>query len=63
METKKCSKCQGEMENGLIVDRGDLIKTQSQWATSVTMVVGLKNAHDINTFRCIKCGFLESYAK
>ena len=61
----KCPKCHGEFEKGFTADRtGDIhLKTKSQWAKGTKFLVGLKEPHDVVTYRCISCGYLESYAK
>lgn len=68
MEEKiKCPKCGGDMEKGVVPNLGmfetetiqkwtKVIKRiQFRWSPSLTK--------DVVTFRCISCGFLESYAK
>ena len=72
MKTPKCSKCGGTMETGLIEDYySPLDPHPSQWATksqTEVRVLGLTLTKTPNvrfpvtTYRCSKCGFLESYA-
>jgi hypothetical protein len=69
----KCSKCGGNMVAGFEVDRGifEIDMRQAKWV----QVVGdyfekygffqkkhIKEARTITTYRCVQCGFLESYA-
>jgi len=69
-ETSRCPKCNGEMQQGFIIDRvqgGSLVsswfegapKRSFWWGTSAPEV----NRMPIGTFRCSACGFLESYAR
>ena len=66
-----CPKCGGRMQQGFIVDRFDNIhRVVSMWvegAPQKTFWTGLslkgRKTIDVQTFRCDKCGFLESYAK
>jgi len=60
----KCPKCEGEMEKGLIVDKGHLSWPENPlWGTSKTFFGGVQNKREVVTYRCITCGYLESYAK
>lgn len=63
----KCSKCQGEMEEGMLVDmQGTGIAGKQSWGTSLKwggMLAGVNNSHDVKTYKCKSCGYLESYAK
>jgi hypothetical protein len=69
-ELPKCAKCQSSMEEGFILDLGDFNSEQpSTWISGPpepSFWAGLKtkgkHKHEIHTFRCIRCGFLESYA-
>ena len=65
-----CPKCSGRMQEGFIYDQSDAIRLVSKWVEgvpekSVWTGVKLKGRKTIETrtFRCDKCGFLESYAK
>jgi hypothetical protein len=71
MSTTKCPKCQGHMEEGYLMDQGDNAPGQSHWRTKESAprkVLGFitlqqaKTMLAVTTFRCEKCGFLESYA-
>jgi len=66
----KCSKCQTEMEVGYIIDRAHHnTRAPATWVEGEpepsfwtgTKISG-KEQHQVNTFRCPGCGFLESYA-
>ena len=67
----KCPKCNSDMESGLIIDSyGDVGNQycQSKWAERLTKVLGIFQGNPVNekqiiTYRCIKYGFLESFAK
>lgn len=61
----KCPKCNNEMEEGLIVDKTtDLsIPGKQNWGKGIKFVWGIENRKDVITYRCKKCGYLESYAK
>ncbi|MGI9035191.1 MAG: PF20097 family protein [Pyrinomonadaceae bacterium] len=64
-----CPKCNGEMEEGFIVDYGYGITKPSDWVAgepvksiwSGTKIKG-KKQYKVATYRCARCGFLESYA-
>jgi DNA gyrase inhibitor GyrI len=65
-----CPKCSGKMQQGFIIDRLDAVRQVSTWVEgspekSFWMGLSLKGRKTIETqtFRCDKCGFLESYAK
>jgi phage FluMu protein Com len=67
---KKCPKCQNEMEEGFIPDGiGPMATRITEWyagAAEKSVWFGLstmgKTSREIRTYRCTKCGFLESYA-
>jgi hypothetical protein len=57
------------METGFIVDEGYGTRTVARWFRGEpvrSMWVGLKvrkkEAIDVSTYRCTRCGYLESYA-
>jgi len=57
----KCSKCNGEMEKGLVKPkRGTPTEV---WGTKLNIIGDLDNSIDVITYRCQKCEYLESYAK
>ncbi|MEO6725167.1 MAG: PF20097 family protein [Blastocatellia bacterium] len=65
-----CPKCKSAMEEGFILDRGDHnIPNVSYWIEGEpekSFWTGLKTKDRENlavkTFRCDRCGYLESYA-
>jgi hypothetical protein len=69
--TPKCSKCQTEMEVGYVMDRGhNNARKPATWIEGEpersiwmgTKIAG-KEQIQVHTFRCPKCGYLESYAR
>ena len=65
----KCSKCSGEMEEGLVVDLNYAGVLQSMWveesvAGSVGAITPTGNRKiKTITYRCSSCGHLDSYAR
>ena len=66
-----CTRCDGEMESGFMLDKGDYNAThQAQWASgnpqpSFWRLSAAKPDSEILgvvTFRCKSCGRLESFA-
>ena len=64
-----CPKCQGKTTGGVIVDNGHRAATVSQWQPGPAIMsrwLGLKirkkELIPTVTYRCTRCGFLESYA-
>ena len=64
--SNKCPKCAGEMQEGFMNDRS----YASQWIVGkpdkgffAGAKISSKEKHFIQTFRCAKCGYLESYAR
>ena len=64
-----CIRCQGTMEPGYIVDEGYGKRTVANWiagAPERSIWTGLKTRGkdklDVTTYRCRRCGYLESYA-
>jgi hypothetical protein len=58
----KCPKCEGEMEVGIVKTKGGA--PEQEWGSKVNWSkIGVENAHNIETFRCTSCGYLESYTK
>jgi predicted nucleic-acid-binding Zn-ribbon protein len=64
----KCPKCGGDMEEGFIRDHGLNRNDVAGWIAGKpeqgvlggTRVLG-KKIHEVRTFCCQKCGYLESY--
>ncbi len=70
MRSNSCPKCQGSMTEGFVLDSTDNRHTVSAWVEGVpekSIWTGIKikgrTKHAIQTWRCGRCGFLESYAK
>ena len=70
--TKTCPKCDGQFEEGYAPDRAQYEKMGNfpVWVSGQPekrFLGGLdlagKTMLNITTFRCLKCGFLESYAR
>ena len=64
---KRCCKCGGEMEQGFVQDAatgGFLVSSWVKGAPESSFWRGTKPKPllPIGTFRCVACGFLESYA-
>ncbi len=64
----KCSKCNGEMQEGLVVDLNYAGILQSMWVEDLAGKVGPgatdgKRKVKTITYRCSNCGYLDSYAK
>lgn len=68
--TTNCPKCAGRMEPGYILDKADYnMPTSPEWIEGnpeKSFWTGLKTKgrerHAVMTYRCERCGFLESYA-
>jgi hypothetical protein len=64
-----CLRCSGSMESGYILDEGYGTRTVGQWIAGEperSMWNGLKlrgkAKQNVVTYRCKRCGYLESYA-
>ena len=64
-----CPKCAGAMERGFVVDQGYGVVTVGEWVPGEPVKsfwTGLKlpgkTRLKVATWRCRRCGFLESYA-
>lgn len=66
----QCSKCNSDMEEGFLLEKGESpILSSETWVTGKpvkSVFTGLslkgKTVYDVVTFRCIACGYLDSYA-
>ena len=65
-----CSKCSGQMEEGLVVDLNYKGAIPSMWVEDQAREGAASGAVDTHkrkvktiTYRCSNCGFLDSYAK
>jgi hypothetical protein len=70
VEEPICPKCQHSMEIGFILENDQGAYRTAQWAdgTPIRSVwTGLKMKgkliHQVDTYRCKHCGYLESYAR
>lgn len=69
-EPLECPKCQGLMDIGFILDRNYLEMLQTRWVRGKQesdFLTGVsirdKTLVSIQTYRCLNCGYLESYAR
>ena len=67
-EPRDCPKCAGGKERGFLLDQGYGTYTQPEWVEGVpdrSIWTGLKlrgkTRLKVFTWRCRRCGFLESY--
>ena len=67
-ESKRCSECGGAMEEGFVLDKSYGATLVSRWikgkpeeAWQGAKTKG-KDCRSIQTWRCVKCGLLKSYA-
>lgn len=66
----ECLRCKGPMSMGLMLDRADYnVGTVPQWVEGMpekSFWTGLKTkgkeSYSVMTYRCDRCGYLESYA-
>lgn len=61
----KCPKCEGEMEKGLLLAPGAGVRWNKGELSGIAKLTGavLFGKPMIHSFRCVKCGFLENYAR
>ncbi len=64
-----CPRCSGAMEAGYMVDQGHGTRSVPKWVagtpqTSIWTGLNLRKREqiEITTYRCRRCGYLESYA-
>jgi hypothetical protein len=69
MADPTCPKCRGEMEAGFLVDHTYATSAASEWVegpVEASFWTGVKlrgrERRRVNTWRCVRCGYLESYA-
>ena len=69
MRGSPCQRCSGSMEPGYQVDEGYGTKSVPKWVAGEpqkSIWTGLKlrgrERLEISTYRCRRCGYLESYA-
>lgn len=65
-----CPKCSAELEEGFILDYTHGAIVPSNWVEGEPVKsfwtgtkISDKKQLQVKTFRCVRCGFLESYAK
>ena len=65
-----CPKCNGRMEQGFILDNAYAAHVVSQWVAGPPLKsfwsgtkIPSEGLVPVGTFRCAKCGYLESYAR
>lgn len=66
-----CPRCDGQMQEGFLLDRGDLeMRHPSVWVAGPpekSLWLGTKiegrESFQISSYRCTSCGYLESYAR
>ena len=68
-DTKKCSDCGGKMVEGFILDRtygGQFVQRWLKGNPEKSAWTGVKakgkECRAVETYRCVKCGLLQSYA-
>lgn len=69
MPASSCPKCGGSMEAGFLVDHTYGAVAKSEWASGDAryskwsgMQMKGRQLYEVSTFRCMRCGLLESYA-
>lgn len=67
----RCIRCDGELDAGFLIDKGDYNAThQAQWASGqphtsfwrMSAVQSGSKVLPVTTYRCKRCGRLESFA-
>jgi hypothetical protein len=72
-DTPSCYRCQGAMTAGLLIDRDYSTKNQARWASGEPRrgvgawfsgeASGTRDEYRVVTYRCTRCGALESFAR
>lgn len=69
MSARRCLRCDGRMAEGFVIDQGQYAAQVSTWqagAPQKSFWSGIKQVKTsqkpVATFRCDRCGYLESYA-
>lgn len=66
--SKRCPRCDSAMTLGVIIDKDQGMRAASTWLEGPAakgwfgLKLGGKKPLDIETYRCNRCGLLESYA-
>lgn len=70
MSEHRCAKCDGAMGEGFVIDSTDYAARVARWvegapAYGLLRILKTRGRRElpVRTFRCTKCGYLESYAK
>ncbi|MDF7775136.1 PF20097 family protein [Sphingomonas sp. AOB5] len=69
MRSNACPKCQGSMTQGFVLAETQGMKTVSSWVEGSPVKgwfgvkLGKRVTHEIQSWRCTRCGYLENYAK
>ena len=65
----KCAKCSGDMQAGFVLESGLLSDPRPKWVSGPVEVnfaggvnIAERDVRRMVTFRCLRCGYLESYA-
>lgn len=66
----KCLKCAADMKQGYVLEFGDgNVRSESKWIAGPPeksffsgVNVADREQYPIESFRCVRCGYLESYA-
>jgi predicted nucleic-acid-binding Zn-ribbon protein len=66
----KCLKCAADMKQGYVLEYGDAnLRTETMWIAGPPersffrgIIVTDREQYPIESFRCVRCGYLESYA-
>ena len=67
--TKRCPKCDASMTEGVIIDKDQGMRNTITWLEGEPVKgwfgvkLGGRKPLEIRTYRCNRCGYLESYAK
>jgi ribosomal protein S27AE len=71
-QQQRCAKCGGEMAEGFVINRpmtGQFVMPED-WVEGAPVPsiwtgtkLGGKERHHVATYRCGRCGYLESYAR
>lgn len=57
----KCPKCNEEMVKGFVKSPNG--SPEEVWGSKISLLGGVEDKILVDTYRCKKCGYLESYAK
>ncbi|MDX2191841.1 MAG: hypothetical protein NW201_00710 [Gemmatimonadales bacterium] len=64
-----CLRCEAPMELGYVLDQSDAGRSEQRWVQGppepslwMGLQIGGRHTHAVRTYRCTRCGWLESYA-